>query len=88
MLVMYGDNHTLILAIVDTDLEKIKGGETLEYINPPHGAQLVRDIIVCHAPDKAAMLKLLEEAKVNVSEPMREAYLKGERTDRGWGKPS
>ena len=88
MLVMFSDNNVLLLAIVDKDLEKLKEGHTLEYINPPHGPQLIRDIVLLHAPDKEQLVASLRAAGVQVNDGMLQAYLRGGRTDRGFPKPS
>lgn len=88
MLVMFSDNNVLMLALTDKDLATMKDGKTVEYINPPHGPQLIRDIVVMHAPDKQQLLEQLRAAGVKVTEKMRDAFMKDERTDRGHSKPS
>jgi len=84
MLVMFGSNAVLILAIVDSDLEKIQAGKTLEYVNPPHDPQLVANILVMHGKDKADVVRQINEAGCVVDELTIEKYLAGERTDGGF----
>lgn len=83
MLVMFADNDaTLLLAITDADLGTLAERHTLEYINPPHDAQLVKNIVVFHGKDKAEVIALIREAGVKVTEAQFDVFRKGERTDR------
>lgn len=91
MLVMFSDNNVLILALTNKDLATMAEGRTLEYINPPHAPQLIRDIVVLHAPDKQKFVEQLRATGVKVTEASRdtfEKFLNDERTDRGHTKPS
>lgn len=83
MLVMFSDNEaTLLLAITDADLDILREQRTLEYINPPHRPQLVKNIVVMHGKDKQAVIDLIREAGVQVTEAQLDVLRKGERTDR------
>lgn len=82
MLVMFGQPATLILAIIEKDVEKIKAGLTLEYIDPPHDPQLVRNIVVMYGATKEDVIRQVKAAGVEVSEPLLERYRADGRTDR------
>lgn len=83
MLVMFADNDaTMLLAITDADLETLATKHTLEYIDPPHAPQLVKNIVVFHGKDKAEVIALIKEAGVKVTEAQLDVFRKGERTDR------
>lgn len=82
MIVMFGNNQTLLLAIVDSDLERIRQGLTLTYENPPHDAQLVKNIVIMHGKDKASVVELLRAGGVQLSEETETKYRRGDRTDR------
>jgi uncharacterized protein (DUF58 family) len=83
MLVMFGDRGVLMLGLVDSDIETLRDGRTLEYINPPHRPQLVKDIVVFKGKDREAVIALIRSAGVNFTEAMADKYRRGERTDRG-----
>lgn len=83
MLVMFGDNDAmLLLAITDADLKTLASKRTLEYIDPPHAPQLVKNIVLFHGKDKAEVIALIRESGVQVTEAQFDIYRKGERTDR------
>lgn len=83
MFVMFSDTEaTLLLAITDADLATLAEKRTLEYIDPPHAPQLVKNIVVMHGKDKAAVIELIREAGVQITEAQLDVYRKGERTDR------
>ena len=83
MLVMFADNDaTLLLAITDADIATLRTKRTLEYIDPPHRPQLVKNIVVLHGTDKQAVIDLIREAGIQVTESQLDVFRKGERTDR------
>lgn len=82
MLVMFQSDGTLILAITDPDVDRLVAGETVEYVNPPHDPQLVRDIVLLHGVDKADVIAQIKACGLDVPEVVFEGYLKDERTDR------
>lgn len=84
MLVMFGNNAMLVLAIVQSDVDKIRAGRTLEYINPPHAPQLVKDIVVMYGRDKADVLRQVRAAGVAVDDVTVDKFLAGARTDKGF----
>lgn len=84
MLVMFGNGGNLVLAIVDSDVEKLKSGLTLEYVNPPHEAPLVKNILVVHGADREEVLSLVRAAGINITESFAETYRASGRTDRGF----
>jgi len=83
MLVMFGERGVLMLALVDSDIETLRSGRTLEYVNPPHAPQLVKDIVIFQGADREAVIQQMRAAGVQITEPFAEKYRRGERTDRG-----
>lgn len=83
MIVMFGDNGVLILAITANDVDTLADGRTLTYLNPPHDPQLVRDIVIMAGKDKEDVICMIREAGIqNIHEETFEKYRRGERTDR------
>lgn len=75
-----GGEPTLILAIIDSDLETIKRDLTLTYFGRViHHAQ---NIIILYGKDKLEVLKQVRACGIEVSASWEKTYLSGERTDR------
>ncbi len=80
MIVGHGDNHVLLIGLVESDLTDLRARgatKTFEGTNI-----LVKDIIVVYGKDKAELIALLQEAGVEASEAVLDTYRRGERTDR------
>jgi hypothetical protein len=82
MLVMESKNGepTLVLAIIEDDLEQIKRDLTLTYF----GRQLhhVQNVVILYGKDKPSVLNQIRGCGIEVSESWEKTYLAGERTDR------
>lgn len=80
MLVLYGNDNTLMLAFTDKDMQELAAGKTKEFNGY---RQLVKDIIVFQAKDKAAVLELFKAANIQMTEKQRSDYLNDVRGDDG-----
>jgi hypothetical protein len=66
----------------DADLDTLRSQHTLEYIDPPHAPQLVKNIVVMHGKDKAEVIALIRAAGIQVTEAQLDVFRKGVRTDK------
>lgn len=67
MLVMYGDQGSVMIALMeDKDLEVLKSGRTLTFQGPE--PYLMKNLVVFSAKDKAAVIALITAAGVPVHE--------------------
>ncbi len=78
MIVMYGDNHTLIIAIIEKELGTLREGRTLMYEG---FNQLTKDIVIMYGKDKADVVALITAAGIPFSEELQSKYQRDERTD-------
>ena len=79
MIVGYGDNNVLLIAITEDEIADLRTGRTLTY----EGVKmLTKDIIVLYGRDKEHVIAQLAEAGVSFSGDMIEKYRRGERTDK------
>ena len=78
MIIGYGDNNTLLIGLIESDIQRLQTGLTETF----EGTRvLVKDIIVVWGRDKEHLIELLKSGGVAVSEEMAEKYRRGERTD-------
>lgn len=78
MIVGYGDNNTLLIGIIQGDVETLQRDLTLTYEGTK---MLVKDIVIVYGVDKEHLIMLLKSAGVSVTEETLEKYRRGERTD-------
>jgi hypothetical protein len=80
MLIGYGDNNILLIAITDAEVEKLRAGEALPY----HGLNLLtKDVFLMWGRDKEHVLEQLRTGGVRITEKMIDDY----RHDRPTDKP-
>jgi hypothetical protein len=79
MLIGYGDNNTLLIGLIESDLDTLHEGLTKTFEGT---RMLVKDIVVVWSKDKESLITLLKKGGVSVSEEMSDKYRRGERTDK------
>ena len=68
MLVMYGDQNSLFLAITDDDIAVLRGGQTKTFQGPT--PFLTKNIVLLWAKNKADLMAQLRAAGIKVTEEM------------------
>lgn len=68
MLVMYGDQNSLFLAITDEDIAVLRRGQTKTFQGP--SPFLTKNVVLLWAKTKADLIRQIQEAGITVTEDL------------------
>lgn len=81
-----GDGNAIVIAVTMKDLQTIQDKLTLVYEQGDQGHMFRgRNIVIMFGQDKEDVIRQLEAGGVKITEAWKDAYRRGDRTDRPVG---